>query len=927
MFVGDVARTGFSLVGSGKTAQLALDGSLVTLGTLTLAGCSPKKSPANGGKGEFCYRCAPPGSGILRVWYQVSISHNGVHGAIWICSNCSTVFEHKSAGKELWAELTKGQQKLSEGHWDDHCAKEGDESPAMVPVSSEELDTDIKRCRGEMGISKSDIEELILHLLFRTPDLSAFEICDRLSASSNIMIDKSAVNSLLYGPLKRKVQKDLHFRWSLSDCGKRELAAKTKSKPAIFQEANVSKHIESVPNVGFEFNRLFSSDKPHYLITEDQFRQWLAHARTLGVENNTVGAIAEKLNIECESAFQSLPISTYLDFSLVDLYELEDPKFRKTLLLCIAGLANDIVGCTTLSESLDNTGIPESTGLQAEISTSNSTRTDEDLIVSRFKSGRESAVGLARMFHWTPAEIVTLLERRGYLSEIELASHNKPLPTSFSEALESAGISFEKWCLSISIKPDIAERAVDQLSTGKIISGAGLTSIQAIKSDFPDVYKLLAAPASDPPTTQTITNPLIMGNKPGSFESQAIQLFFEGKGIVTISRTLSVNPLLVFSTLVQAKFIKRKPGHSYNIAKIPPILRERLKTDSLNFGIWCDSMGIHPKEALKSINALEAGTEVPEAGHRVVEMLEEEYPDIYDMVRGPSKNEEATETDVTSTDEQTGPASRNNKTDLDYTVSAFLRKLKLALSPIDLIGEDLWTIWTNVLLDAKYTERFVATEARKLGLHWCGSREQDQFGRYLYLSLHHISQASFGLDIKRTVVLCVAYVASELLPGQRFLGQRLEDGNMDLRHNANQALDLSFEQIFTSEDPADIVTTEIWDNWKMLIGESSEKYSYISDLVDEIGSLYWQARWSKETLYDYMHYEWEDIKGIKYPGKARTVIIAFAKIASTLTRFDNICQPTVPCPDSDLPPDSYFKETKTAPHQRTLIDEILDDYF
>lgn len=97
----------FTLIGTGNTQKLLYNYQPVTPEVLKAAGYQVKKSAANGGKGEFCYTCAPKGTDLLRIWYEATIICNGVLGAVWFCSHCSTAYEHRSRGKALWTELLK----------------------------------------------------------------------------------------------------------------------------------------------------------------------------------------------------------------------------------------------------------------------------------------------------------------------------------------------------------------------------------------------------------------------------------------------------------------------------------------------------------------------------------------------------------------------------------------------------------------------------------------------------------------------------------------------------------------------------------------------------------------------------------------------------------------------------------------------------
>jgi len=104
-------RDSFSLLGTGNTAQLALNGEIIKLNDLRRSGFSVEKSPEKIDSRNYCFRCAPKEEGKAVSWFKISIKCIDVRGDIWICANCSTVYEHRSGGKNLWRELIKEQEK------------------------------------------------------------------------------------------------------------------------------------------------------------------------------------------------------------------------------------------------------------------------------------------------------------------------------------------------------------------------------------------------------------------------------------------------------------------------------------------------------------------------------------------------------------------------------------------------------------------------------------------------------------------------------------------------------------------------------------------------------------------------------------------------------------------------------------------------
>lgn len=94
----------FSLIGNLDSARLAMNGQIISTSELDKKGFTVTKSPI---KGEPCQICAPKGSGLTRIWMCVSLFQNNIPGKIWVCSNCSKVYEHKRGGQELWKELQR----------------------------------------------------------------------------------------------------------------------------------------------------------------------------------------------------------------------------------------------------------------------------------------------------------------------------------------------------------------------------------------------------------------------------------------------------------------------------------------------------------------------------------------------------------------------------------------------------------------------------------------------------------------------------------------------------------------------------------------------------------------------------------------------------------------------------------------------------
>lgn len=136
-------ETAFSLVGTGNNLKLLWNDEPVKVDALKDAGYLVKKSSANGGRGEYCYTCAPKGTGVLRIWYEVTIPCNGVLGAVWFCSHCGTAYEHQRRGNKLWSELQKTAKPSIEKSQTSHA----DQESYYLPTR-EDFETAYRRLAG-----------------------------------------------------------------------------------------------------------------------------------------------------------------------------------------------------------------------------------------------------------------------------------------------------------------------------------------------------------------------------------------------------------------------------------------------------------------------------------------------------------------------------------------------------------------------------------------------------------------------------------------------------------------------------------------------------------------------------------------------------------------------------------------------------------
>jgi hypothetical protein len=880
-----------------------------------------------------------------------------------------------------------------------------------------------------------------------------------------------------------------------------------ESNPAAILTLNPagSENLAANTQVALTFESLMTSDFPIGLVSDDVFNQWVTKIKKSDYRHCHISDIADELGVSYQGFEYDHRVARYLDISIHDLYKIPNPQFSRTLLLCVAFIVfNKLENTKTISEYGSNNIDPSHPG-NCHHNPKGLTEINNAValsIIRSFKEGRESAIGISRKVKASPSDVVALLQKKGYISKLDPTSdyNREGVPPALIEALNSYCLTFDQWCSSLCVIQVIAKQAIKQLSSGEILRSKWLKVIQCLKQDFPEVYTALISnrPSLDGSQNgdmRTSVKTLTDGNK-------AEKLFIkEGKGIVTIAKELGLTAMSVFSLLVQAKAIKRKSSHPYYIGKIPQVLSDQLKKDGLTFGIWCTSINTRPNLAEKYISFLTLGIQVPDSGRIVIEMLKQEYPEIYTALlptleksKQPFKPEpetinfdiflrklklagkpenlltddmwskwsmvltengfgtryiciEAQKTGLfwpesrgkerfdrylnlplanirnsftpaikrallicaaiaanTALQNDTAHGSSCHKTDnakvptedivfrpdspleqrkyssisgstqnksnsshnavtQNGDIDAFMRKLKLSVKPDELMTEEMWSSWTKALSDNGFIYNTISIEAKKLELFWPALKTEETFEKYFYLSLDSI-RASFGLDIRRTLVLCTAYAACAALQTKILRMSDIE--NVDEVETTTSEQWVPFEIIRRANDPTDLISEQIWECWKTLIRNHPTKHTNISDLVDELGALWWQARWGKETIYDYLCYNFTDLKAIQFPGKARTITICFAKLATDIYQkkggiaegaiasrqlpdpIQKVMEPTIiSAPPRNVgsnnthppvvnlsrhsidfgKPRQATLDLKTTSQKVSLIDQILDDYF
>ena len=205
-----------------------------------------------------------------------------------------------------------------------------------------------------------------------------------------------------------------------------------------------------------------------------------------------------------------------------------------------------------------------------------------------------------------------------------------------------------------------------------------------------------------------------------------------------------------------------------------------------------------------------------------------------------------------------------------------LQALKTALNPEDLISDEMWSNWSQKLLGSSFASKLIHTVANQNNLPWPVTKEYECFDEYLGLPLNRISK-TLAWKHNRTILLCVANAALKVDPERKGQPVRQEAIKPEVYSKNNSGIE--FKDLIKSDNPFDLITSEMWDDWRTAVIKYDEKIRYISDMVDELGSLYWQARWKYEKLSEYYLFSLDDIREIKFPGKNRTIIICMAKIA------------------------------------------------
>lgn len=208
--------------------------------------------------------------------------------------------------------------------------------------------------------------------------------------------------------------------------------------------------------------------------------------------------------------------------------------------------------------------------------------------------------------------------------------------------------------------------------------------------------------------------------------------------------------------------------------------------------------------------------------------------------------------------------------------SSLLLSLKVALTPQNLIPEKLWIEWSQLLSEHSISAQLISTLADQNNLPWPVTKEYETLDKYLGMSLDKISKL-LSWKYSRTLLLIVANTVLTELP-------QLEVTTSDTQKappigNVSVAAEVSFDELFRSKDPIALLSDNTWNTWIRILSEHPFRTRLIADIVDDLGSLFWQLRWKDEKILNYCQYSLDELRELKYPGKNRTIVICLAKVA------------------------------------------------
>lgn len=221
----------------------------------------------------------------------------------------------------------------------------------------------------------------------------------------------------------------------------------------------------------------------------------------------------------------------------------------------------------------------------------------------------------------------------------------------------------------------------------------------------------------------------------------------------------------------------------------------------------------------------------------------------------------------------TTPISSPKMNDND---ASLLLALKVALNPKNLISEKLWIEWSQWLSELPVSTQLISTLADQNNLPWPVTKEYETLDKYLGMSMDKISKL-LSWKYTRTLLLCVANTVLTELP-------QLEDTTSEAQKvpsigDVPVDDEVSFDKLFRAEDPLALLSDKTWNTWIRLLSDHPSRTRLIADIVDDLGSLFWQARWKDEKIQNYCLYSLDELRELKYPGKNRTIVICLAKTA------------------------------------------------
>ncbi|QTA79039.1 RNA polymerase sigma-70 region 4 domain-containing protein [Desulfonema limicola] len=207
--------------------------------------------------------------------------------------------------------------------------------------------------------------------------------------------------------------------------------------------------------------------------------------------------------------------------------------------------------------------------------------------------------------------------------------------------------------------------------------------------------------------------------------------------------------------------------------------------------------------------------------------------------------------------------------------------LLTSYDPCEIITEDVWQKWVVILTETTDLSLKLSGIASEIGLKWPAVRNNETFSDYTQYNLEQIKTLSgFGRKKIKTLLLCFAKVVYD--------AERLDKNNHyktdSIPAPDNEKISFSEEDFFASlcnsNNPQQIISKDLWDEWKKRLVDTAEISPGIFDIANELG-LTWAYSRRDEKVSDYAHLDLKQILSLRGFGKRKitTLILCMAKAA------------------------------------------------